>query len=56
MLSAPVSLINYKIKYKVTDKKRYEKPLIRECRFSRGVQLLAGSTGMPEGPTEEDLS
>jgi hypothetical protein len=47
----PVSLINYKTLYnKVTEKKRYEKPLIREYRLDRTLPLLSVSgPGLPGG-------
>lgn len=45
----PVSLINNKTLYnKVTEKKRYEKPVVREYRMARTLPLLSGSgTGLP---------
>ena len=45
----PVSLISNKTLYKVTEKKRYEKPVVREYRLASTLPLLSVSgTGLPD--------
>ena len=35
--------------------KRYEKPIVMEYRLTPAARLLAGSTGAPDDPEEQDL-
>lgn len=53
----PVSLINNKTLYnKVTEKKRYEKPVVREYRLVNTLPLLSVSDiGLPEDPIDGGL-